>query len=95
MGPGVIGLRRRRRSDGRPLVCREFVELITDYLDGTLAESERVRFEAHVTECDGCSAYLDGLRKAIAMVHELPEPPDPATHDALLRAFVDLRPPAS
>jgi anti-sigma factor RsiW len=90
VGPVVIGLRRRRCKE-QPLVCREFVELITAYLDGTLPESERVRFEAHLIECEGCAAYLDGLRKAIAIMHELPEPPDPATHDALLRAFVDLR----
>ena len=39
------------------MTCREFVELVTDYLEGTLPDSERVRMEAHLAECDGCTGY--------------------------------------
>ena len=84
----------RRRHTGDPLVCREFVELVTDYLDGTLPDTERVRFEAHLAECDGCAGYLEDTRRLIGSLHETTEPPaDPATHDALVRAFRDLRGP--
>ena len=83
-------LRRRGRPD--PLVCREFVELVGDYLEGALPEGERVRFEAHLAECDGCSGYLEDMRRLVGSLHELPEhPPDAATRAALLRAFDDLR----
>jgi anti-sigma factor RsiW len=83
---------RRHRHD--PLVCREFVELVTDYLEGTLPDEERVRFEAHLAECDGCSGYLEDMRRLIGSLHQLPEPPpDRATRDALVRAFRDLREP--
>ena len=41
----------RRRRD--PLMCREFVELVTDYLQGALPARERNRFELHLSECDG------------------------------------------
>jgi anti-sigma factor RsiW len=83
---------RRRRHRHDPLVCREFVELVTDYLEGTLPEGERVRFEAHLADCDGCDGYLDDMRRLVGSLHELPEPPpDPATREALLRAFRDLR----
>jgi predicted anti-sigma-YlaC factor YlaD len=54
---------RRRRHDHDPLVCREFVELVTDYLEGALPETERVRFEAHLAECDGCGGYLEDMRR--------------------------------
>jgi anti-sigma factor RsiW len=82
---------RRHRHDD-PLVCREFVELVTDYLEGALPEIERVRFEAHLAECDGCAGYLEDMRRLVGSLHRPPEPPpDPATHDALLRAFRDLR----
>jgi anti-sigma factor RsiW len=85
-------LRRRRRHPHDPLVCREFVELVTDYLEGALPEEERVRFEAHLADCDGCDGYLDDMRRLVGSLHELPEPPpDPATREALLRAFRDLR----
>jgi anti-sigma factor RsiW len=84
--------RRRRRED--PLVCREFVELVTDYLEGTLPDHERARFEAHLAECDGCSGYLEDMRRLIGSLHDLPEPPpDAATREALLRAFQELRGP--
>jgi anti-sigma factor RsiW len=84
---------RRRRRVVDPLVCREFVELVTDYLDGALPETERARFEAHLAECDGCAGYLEDTRRLVGSLHEVSEPPaDPATREALLRAFRDLRP---
>jgi anti-sigma factor RsiW len=86
--------RRRRRQAVDPLVCREFVELVTDYLERALPDSERVRFEAHLAECDGCTGYLEDMRRLVGSLHDTPEPPpDPATYDALLRAFRDLRGP--
>jgi anti-sigma factor RsiW len=75
-----------------PLVCREFVELVTDYLEGALPEAERIRFEAHLAECDGCAAYLEDMRRLVGSLHGVAEPPpDPETREALLRAFHDLR----
>jgi anti-sigma factor RsiW len=83
---------RRSRHRHDPLVCREFVELVTDYLEGALAEEERVRFEAHLAECDGCTGYLEDMRRLVGSLHAAPEsPPDPATREALLRAFRELR----
>jgi anti-sigma factor RsiW len=85
--------RRLRRED--PLVCREFVELVTDYLEGALPDHERARFEAHLADCDGCTAYLEDMRRLIGSLHDAPEPPpDSATREALLRAFRDLREPS-
>jgi anti-sigma factor RsiW len=82
----------RRRHAHDPLVCREFVELVTDYLEGALPEEERIRFEGHLAECDGCAGYLEDMRRLVGSLHEAPEPPpDPATRDALLGAFRDLR----
>ena len=83
--------RRRRAED--PLVCREFVELVTGYLEGTLPERDGARMDAHLAECDGCTGYLEDMRRLVGSLHEAPEPPpDGATRDALLRAFRDLRP---
>ena len=88
----MIRFWRRRGHDRDALVCREFVELVTDYLDGALSDGERVRFESHLAACDGCTGYLADFRHMIETMRELPEPPpDAATHEALLHAFRDLR----
>jgi anti-sigma factor RsiW len=82
--------RRRRHVD--PLVCREFVQLVSDYLEGVLPEDQRLRFEAHLAECDGCDGYLEDMRRVVDSLDAVPlAPPDPATREALLHAFRDLR----
>jgi anti-sigma factor RsiW len=42
--------------------CAELVEIITDYLEGTMQEAERRRFEAHLDECPYCVNYLEQVR---------------------------------
>lgn len=49
-----------------PLVCRDAVELVSDYLDGTLSRRDRRRLEKHLALCDACTAYLDQMRATIA-----------------------------
>jgi anti-sigma factor RsiW len=81
---------RRRAPD--PLVCKEFVELVTAYLEGTLPAEQRARMDAHLAECDGCAGYLEDMRRLVGTLQATPEPPpEGETRDALLRAFHDLR----
>jgi len=85
---------RRRRQDhaADPLVCQEFVELVTDYLEGKLPDTDRTRFEAHLAECDGCAGYLEDMRRLVGSLNLVAEPPpDPETREALTRAFRELR----
>ena len=49
-----------------PLVCRDAVELVSDYLDGTLSRRDRRRLEKHLAACDACTAYLAQMRATIA-----------------------------
>ena len=49
----------------RDLTCRELVELVTDYLEGTLPEHEHARFEAHMLACDGCERYVEQIRTTV------------------------------
>ena len=72
--------------------CRELVELITDYLEGTLPAPERARFERHLAGCEGCQAYLDQMRETIGALGRLPpESLSPEAMGALLAAFRDWR----
>jgi anti-sigma factor RsiW len=55
----------------KPLVCQEMVELITDYLEGSLTRSQRRRFEAHLAGCENCTEYLEQIRATIAATGRL------------------------
>lgn len=57
-----------RRND---LVCQQIVELVTDYLEGTLSRSQRRRFEAHLASCPHCSEYLAQMRATIRLTGHL------------------------
>jgi anti-sigma factor RsiW len=53
------------RSLRRGLVCQEMVELITDYLEGSLSRGQRRRFEVHLAGCPNCTEYLAQMRATI------------------------------
>ncbi len=53
-----------RRHD---IVCRQAVELVTDYLDGALSWRDRRRLESHLRACPNCSAYLEQIRLTIEL----------------------------
>jgi anti-sigma factor RsiW len=53
------------------LVCQEVVELITDYLEGTMSRSQRRRLEAHLAGCEHCSEYLEQMRATIRLTGRL------------------------
>jgi anti-sigma factor RsiW len=53
------------------LVCQEVVELVTDYLEGSLSRSGRRRFEAHLAGCEHCSEYLEQMRATIRLTGRL------------------------
>ena len=75
-------------ADPQELTCQEFVEVVTDYLEGALGRRARRRFEAHIAACDGCEAYLEQLRATIAVSGSLREEPlAPEARAALLRLF--------
>ena len=74
----------------KPIPCREMVELVTDYLEGALSRREHRRFERHIAGCDGCSAYLEEMRRTLRVLGRLDEETiSPEARDALLHAFRD------
>ena len=68
--------------------CRELVELVTDYLEGTLPAADRARFEAHLATCRGCRAYLAQMRQTVTALGRLTEQDvAPEAEAELVRAF--------
>ena len=64
----MTGIWRRIRGTQPELSCIELVEIVTDYLEGGMSDTERRRFEAHHSECDGCTNYVDQIRTTIVTV---------------------------
>ena len=51
--------------------CKELVELVTDYLEGVLPDDVRMRFEDHLSGCDGCTNYLEQMRQTIRLTGQV------------------------
>ena len=74
------------------MTCQEFVELVTDLIEGQLAEASRVEAEAHLGECHGCETYLEQIRQTIAGLRQLAASDDfPRTRERALEAFRELK----
>jgi hypothetical protein len=55
----------------RELVCQQAVELVTDYIEGSMSRADRRRFEAHLSSCPHCTAYLAQMRTTIQLTGQL------------------------
>jgi hypothetical protein len=78
--------------DKTDLTCRELVELVTDYLEGTLPARDRLDFERHLVWCSWCRDYLDQMRTTIELTGA-PDGSGPSSplREQLLDAFRDWK----
>lgn len=75
----------RRRS---PLVCQEVVELVTDYLEGSMPPRERARFESHIADCPNCRRYLAQMRTTLDVLGRIEaEAVAPEAMDEMLELY--------
>jgi predicted anti-sigma-YlaC factor YlaD len=72
----------------RELVCRELVELVTGYLEGSLRGRERRRFERHISHCSDCLRYVDQI-KLTTRLEQLTHEEETAIPPGLLELFRD------
>lgn len=83
----MIGLRKQKK-----LTCRELVELVTEYLEGTLSRRDRVRFEAHLGACTNCTHYVAQFRETVRLTGTLDESDvSPEAAEALLAQFAEWK----
>jgi predicted anti-sigma-YlaC factor YlaD len=77
------------RHEHDEITCREFVEVVTDYLEGVLPEHQVELIEEHLVMCDWCKTYLDQIDATVAALPAIAtaEPVPAATRDALLTTF--------
>lgn len=76
----------------RGMTCKELVELVTAYFENALPDAERARFERHLSDCEGCTAYIQQMRQTIRLVGRLAEDDlSLEASEALLHAFRDWK----
>jgi anti-sigma factor RsiW len=71
--------------------CVEFVETVTEWMEGALDDDARLLLEEHLVICPHCTEYLLQLRATTAALAVDGAParsaPPPGARDALLEAF--------
>jgi anti-sigma factor RsiW len=73
---------------GLDIDCQDLVELVTEYLEGTLPPELRRRFEDHLALCEGCDTYVEQMRETIRLLGQLTEETlSPQASARLLEAF--------
>jgi predicted anti-sigma-YlaC factor YlaD len=87
----VSWLRRvRRRRLGDPgLPCVRLVELVTDYLEGSLPRDVQAQVAAHLDGCADCSAYFQQMVLTVSALRGADEPRDVSIPDATCTDLVE------
>ncbi len=58
---------------GHVLVCQQVVELLSDYLEGSLPGDVRSHVDEHLAACEDCRAFLQQLGHTVAALGRLPD----------------------
>ena len=76
------------------MTCKEVIEFLADYLDGSLPLRQRLVFHLHLMFCRHCRRYLksyaDTVRLSRALRHQLPSEIEPAP-EKLVQAILAAR----
>ena len=73
------------------LTCRDGVELLMDYLEGTLGSPEREAIEAHVARCPRCVAFIESYKRTPRILRAATAEALPADLALSLRRFLAER----
>jgi hypothetical protein len=58
-------------ADVEHITCQQFVEVLTDYLEGAVDAATRAEIERHIVICRGCSTYVDQMHTTIDLLGRL------------------------
>jgi anti-sigma factor RsiW len=60
-----------------PEKCRQYLDSLSDYVDGELGEALCRELEAHIAECENCRVVVNTLSKTVILYRQLPAPEMP------------------
>ena len=76
------------------VACREFVELVTEHLEGTLPDELERAVSAHLELCQPCVEYLEQTRATVRLLGSVTTAAlPPAVRDRLLGVYSALHGP--
>ena len=69
--------------------CTEFLQELTDYLDGKISENLKIELDEHLHWCHECHVVMNTTKKTIEIyrdneLYELPEALRSRLHDAIM-----------
>lgn len=68
--------------------CKDFLNELSDYLDGTIAEDVRKQLDGHITECPNCWVIVDTTKKTLKIYKGMELQPIPVElHSRLMKAL--------
>ncbi|MBW3660387.1 MAG: zf-HC2 domain-containing protein [Gemmatimonadetes bacterium] len=71
------------RTD-RPAACSDFLDVFSDFVDGTLPPDRKGEIHAHLDCCEGCLRHLAAYRRGVMALKASERDVDPATFWAAL-----------
>jgi predicted anti-sigma-YlaC factor YlaD len=80
---------------GTSMTCRDFADVLDQFLDGTLPAALARQLDDHLKICIDCRNYLDGYRQAgptaRAALGNANDPVPPAVPEELVKAILTAR----
>lgn len=74
------------------VICQQWVEMVTDYLEGALPPPLQEAADRHLADCPHCREYLAQMRRTVVLAGQVRDEDLPEDLlDALSRAFDDYR----
>lgn len=70
--------------------CVEFVDTVTEWMEGGLTTDERLLIEEHLSICPHCTRFVDQIRASVVALRRAASEPEAAPtylQNALLDAF--------
>lgn len=69
----------------KKITCKDFLEHVSDYVDGAMAPDLRAQLEAHLTNCPDCWVEFDETKMTVEIFQNVKCHPLPGdVHDRLM-----------
>lgn len=79
------------------MTCTEFLQILDDVIDESIAPQTRAEIEVHLRKCGHCEVVLDTTRKTIEIyrcqeIYEVPTEVSERVHSAIMERCAKAKP---